>query len=148
MVIIYKGYRPPVRKDLAFPVIVMRVRGPVLSCLKGTGMANIFSPFSFLKPPPIVAPLSHSFYCYIPLSILQFWSEVRYYAGGNGLWERKESHKNVAWQSSCLVKIRSNIISEGTQVYGIQQAGSGAARPVAREMWAVLCLFHAPLTSI
>lgn len=106
----------------------------MLSCLKVIGTANIFSPFSFLKScappsPPhtpfIFAALSHSFCCSIPLSILQFRRKDRYYAGGNGLWERKERNKNVAWQSSCLVKIRSKTISGGNAgICATAQAGS------------------------
>lgn len=75
IIIIYKLRIPTTWKALAFSVFDIRVWGPVLSCLKMIGIANIFSPFSFLKPPPtsfISAPLSHSFCCYIPLPILQF----------------------------------------------------------------------------
>lgn len=73
-VIIYKLYIPTAEKGLAFSIFDIRVWGPVLSCLKMIGIANISSPFSFLKssPPPSLLLYLAPFCCYVPLPILQF----------------------------------------------------------------------------
>lgn len=122
----------------------MRVWGPVLSCLKVIGTANIFSPFSFLKPPP--PPPAPSLLLYLTPFVALFHSLVFSLGGKTGIMQEVMGCGRGRKEIRMLLDSHPVLLRSGAKQfrrqrrYTPQQAGSGAAEQVARRMWAVLRL--------